>query len=46
MNEMASQPTTSLGDLLIFERLPCLHVNLDYCCGRNAGGEDRTNEQT
>ena len=54
MNEIASQvigtwcsqPTTSFGDLFIFERLPCLHGNLDSCHGRNTGGEDRTNEQT
>ena len=33
MNEMASQ--------VIFERLPCLHGNLDACRrGRNAGGEE------
>ena len=30
----------------LFERLPCLHGNLDACHGRNAGGEERTNEQT
>ena len=51
MNEMASQvicswPTTSLGDLFIFETLPCLHGNLDSCHGRNASGEDGTNEET
>ena len=52
MNEMASQviggaePTTSLGDLFIIERLPCLHGNLDSYYERNTGGEDRTSEQT
>ena len=25
-----------------FERLLCLHGNLDACCGRNTGVEDRT----
>ena len=28
-------------NLFIFERLPCLHGNLDSCHGRNTGGEDR-----
>ena len=52
MNEMASQviggavSQLQVLDLFIFERLPCLHGNLDSCHGRNAGGEDRTNEQT
>ena len=49
MNEMASQvigdAVSQLHvDLFIFERLPCLHGNLDFCHGRNTGGEDRTNE--
>ena len=50
MNEMTSQV---IGDAVnqlqvldiysfIFERLPCLHGNLDSCHGRNIGGEDRT----
>ena len=33
-----SLPTTSLGDSFIFERLPCIHGNLDSCHGSNAGG--------
>ena len=52
MNEMVSQviggAVSQLQDLVIyiFERLPCLHGNLDSCHGRNTGGEDRINEQT
>ena len=51
MNEMASQviggAVSQLQVLeIIFERLPCLHGNLDSCHGSNAGGEGRTNEQT
>ena len=29
-----------------FERLLCLHGNLDSCRGRNTGVEDKTNKQT
>ena len=41
MNEMASQviggavSQLQVGDLFIFERLPCLHGNLDSCHGSN-----------
>ena len=52
MDEMASQviggAVCELQALEInsfqFARLPCLHGNLDSCCGRNARGEDRTNK--
>ena len=52
MNEMASQimdgsdNQLDILEIIIFERLPCLHGNMDSCHGRITGGEYRTNEQT